>query len=83
MEKKEKMNFIKSKKLFLILSILRIMSFVGSMFALPNANAQTTRDNLTFPFIDAIPKPAGVGQPVLINFGLLNNLARAADGWNV
>jgi hypothetical protein len=45
------------------------------------ANAQ--RDILTFPFVDAIPKPAGIGQPVLVNFGLLNNLARSTDGWNV
>jgi hypothetical protein len=47
------------------------------------ANAQATREMRTHPFIDAIPKTAGVGQSVLINFGLLNQLARDGDGWNV
>ncbi|MCL1977974.1 MAG: PQQ-binding-like beta-propeller repeat protein [Candidatus Bathyarchaeota archaeon] len=60
------------------------MSFAISMFtATGNINAQTDRELQTYPFIDAIPKPSGVGQPILVNFGLLNNLARATDGWNV
>jgi hypothetical protein len=48
-----------------------------------NTNAQTTRELRTHPFIDVIPKTAGVGQYILINCGLLNQLARDGDGWNV
>jgi len=48
-----------------------------------NAQTSTVRELPTYPFIDAIPKTAAVGQAVLINFGLLNNLARDGDSWNV
>jgi hypothetical protein len=51
------------------------------MIALPHATAQTERK--TFPFIDAVPRIVGVGQNVLINFGLLNYLNADGDGWNV
>jgi hypothetical protein len=79
-----KIKFLKNKSMFSTIAILLTLSFVVSMFAAAGTtNAQETRDILTFPFIDAIPQPAGVGQPVLVNFGLLNNLARDGDGWNV
>jgi hypothetical protein len=77
------MKIFKSKKLFSMLAILLILSFVVSMFTLPNANAQSTREITTWPFADAIPHTAGVGQPVLINWGLLNYLNNVNDGWNV
>jgi len=78
-------NKFKSKKnLYSMLAIILMLSFVTSMFALPNANAQsTTREIITFPFVDAIPHTAGVGQNVLINWGLLNFLNSVNDGWNV
>ena len=67
-----------------MLTILLILSFTTSMMALPNANAQsTTKQIATFPFADTIPHKAGVGQPVLINWGLLNYLFWVDDGWNV
>jgi hypothetical protein len=47
------------------------------------ASAQTDREFATFPFVDAVPRPAGIGQTVLVNFGLLNYLAIDGDGWNV
>ena len=64
-----------------MMAMLMILSFAASMIAVPNANAQT--DRVTFPFVDAIPRIAGVGQPVLINWGLLNYLNVDGDGWNV
>jgi hypothetical protein len=80
----KKMNFIKSKNLLSMLTILLMLSFITSMLALPNANAQSTpRQITTFPFVDAIPKTAGVGQAVLINWGLINFLNNVNDGWNV
>ncbi|MCL1970481.1 MAG: PQQ-binding-like beta-propeller repeat protein [Candidatus Bathyarchaeota archaeon] len=64
--------------------MLLIVSFIASMFAATGiTNAQTNREIRTHPFIDAIPKTPGVGQSTLINFGLLNQLARDGDGWNV
>jgi hypothetical protein len=61
-----------------------VFSFAASMFALPNiASAQSDRQIVTFPFVDAVPQPAGVGQNVLVNFGLLNYLGLDGDGWNV
>ncbi|MCL2643546.1 MAG: PQQ-binding-like beta-propeller repeat protein [Candidatus Bathyarchaeota archaeon] len=75
------MNVIKNKKLISMLAILLILSFATSMLAIPNANAQS--DVFTWPFVDAVPKIAGVGQPVLINWGLINYLGDTNDGWNV
>jgi len=70
--------------MFSALAILLVLSFVISMFATTGiTNAQSNREIKTHPFIDAIPKTAGVGQTILVNFGLLNQLARDGDGWNV
>jgi outer membrane protein assembly factor BamB len=74
---------LKNQKLFSIIAVLLIVSFIISMFALPNANAQSTSSVVTFPFVDAVPKIAGVGQPVLLNWGLINYLNSVSDGWNV
>jgi outer membrane protein assembly factor BamB len=75
------MNIFKNRIVFSTMSVLLILSFAVSMIAIPTASAQTER--VTFPFVDAIPKNAGVGQNVLINFGLLNQLNLDGDGWNV
>jgi len=78
----KKMKYMKNKKLCSIFAVLMILSFVASVIAVPNANAQLT-ERTSWPIIDAIPKTAGVGQLVLINYGLLNQLNDVADGWNV
>jgi len=57
-----------------------IISVSASMFALPNF---ATAAVATYPFVEAIPNPVGVGQRTLINFGLLNYLNIDGDGWNV
>ena len=62
--------------------MLLMLSFVVSMVAVPNANAQT-KEKVSWPFVDALPNPAGLGQPVLINWGLLNYLSHVDHGWNV
>ncbi|MCL1976600.1 MAG: hypothetical protein FWG55_00585 [Candidatus Bathyarchaeota archaeon] len=73
-----------NKKIFSAIAILMILSFTVAIFASTDIiNAQTTSDVVTWPFVDAIPRTAGVGQPVLINWGLLNYLNTYADGWNV
>ena len=65
------------------MAILMILSFAASMIAVPDANAQINTP--TFPFVDALPNPTGVGQPVLINWGLLNYIPATDQhsGWNV
>jgi len=77
------MKFFSKKNLLYTMTILLLLSFVISMFAVPDVNAQSTREIVTWPFVDAIPKVAGVGQPVLINRGLINYLNNVNDGWNV
>ena len=75
------MNIFKNRLITSTISVLLILSFAISMIAIPTASAQTER--VTFPFVDPIPNKAGVGQNVLINFGILNQLNRDGDGWNV
>jgi hypothetical protein len=78
------LNIFKNKTFFSAIAILLAVSFVASIVALPSTtNAQTTRDNVAYPFVDAVPMSAGVGQYVLINLGLLNQLNSVEDGWNV
>ena len=77
------MKLFNKKNLFSTIAILLLLSFVMSLFAVPDANAQSTREIVAYPFVDAIPKTAGVGQPVLINWGLINYLNHYNDGWNV
>ncbi|HLN45608.1 MAG TPA: hypothetical protein VK209_07865, partial [Candidatus Sulfotelmatobacter sp.] len=62
-------------------AIFLIISMTITMLALPTVNAQSTIKS--YPFIDAVPNPAGVGQTVLINYGALNFLQAENDGWNV
>ncbi|MCL2288894.1 MAG: PQQ-binding-like beta-propeller repeat protein [Candidatus Bathyarchaeota archaeon] len=76
------MKILKNKKILSTIAILMVLSFVATMIALPITNAQGT-DRITYPFIDAVPMTAGVGQFVLINFGLLNQLYGVNDGWNM
>jgi len=60
-----------------------ITSMAISLFALPNFATAATTAAKTYPFVEAIPNPVGVGQRTLINFGLLNYLQEDGDGWNM
>ena len=62
-------------------AVLLMLSFIASMLAVPNVNAQSKV--VSWPFVDAIPNPAGVGQAVLFNWGLIQPLDTYNDGWNV
>jgi outer membrane protein assembly factor BamB len=75
------MEMLKRKTMTSAIAIFLISSMAITMFALPNAFAQNTVN--TYPFIDAIPNPAGVGKQVLINYGAINYLNAENDGWNV
>ncbi len=65
------------------IAIFFVFSMLLAMFALPNFSRGQTTTAKTYPFIEAIPNPVGVNQRTLINFGLLNFLVTADDGWNV
>ncbi len=61
--------------------MLFIFSMILSIVALPNSASAAGAK--TYPFVEAIPNPVGVGQRTLINFGLINFLNIDGDGWNV
>ncbi len=63
------------------LAIVVIASMVLTMFALPNAFAQSTIKS--YPLMSVIPNPCGINQQVLINYGAINYLNSENDGWNV
>jgi len=75
------MKMLKKNTISSVIAVILISSIALTLFALPLANAQAT--NKTYPFIDAIPNPVGVGQTVLLNYGALNFLNAENDGWNV
>jgi outer membrane protein assembly factor BamB len=78
------LNTFNKKTMSSTIAMFLIISMAITLFALPNfATAQTVTKFTTYPFVEAIPNPVGVGQRTLINFGLLNYLNVDGDGWNV
>jgi hypothetical protein len=84
---------LKSKK---IIATLLLFVFVASvMTSIPliniNVQAQTsptpaptpTPTLVTYPIVDAIPNPIGVGQVTLLKMGILQQLGSALWGWTV
>ncbi|MGB9842470.1 MAG: hypothetical protein ACPLKZ_07110, partial [Candidatus Bathyarchaeales archaeon] len=61
------------------ITLLLTSVFAISLLAIPNANAQITQK--TYPFIDATPNPVGVGEQVLIRFGITQQLGSVQYGW--
>jgi outer membrane protein assembly factor BamB len=56
-------------KLSATLSLLLMLTMAISLIALPNAFAQETTEVPSYPFINAIPNPVGVGQTVTLHVG--------------
>ncbi len=77
------MKLLKNKTTISAVAILMILSFAISMLATTGTVNAQERDRTTFPFVDTAPRTVGVGQSVLVNFGLLNYLQVDGDGWNV
>src|SRR4030043_465620 len=50
-----------------------------SLVALPTVNPQATRKS--YPFIGALPNPAGVNQEVLLHVGITHQLSSTLYGW--
>ena len=72
------MAITKTKAMTMILMLAMAISIV----AVPLANAQDEpRQQHTFPFIEATPNPAGVGEQVLIKLGISQLLGDVSMGW--
>src|SRR4030042_3186222 len=69
----------KSKTAIAIAILVFAMAF--SLFALPT-NAQPGVTLRTYPFVDAIPNPVGVGEDLLIRFGILQQTPNVAFGYS-
>src|SRR3990170_971428 len=70
---------MKRNKTATAIAMFLMLTFTISLVALPGANAQSTRT--TYPFINAVPNPAGVGQEVLLHVGITLALQSVAQGW--
>ncbi len=75
------MNNSRNKTMTTMIALVLTLTIAIPLFALPSVNAATSIK--TYPLIDAMPNPVGKDQKTLINFGLLNYLNTAADGWNI
>jgi outer membrane protein assembly factor BamB len=72
-------NLIKVRKTKTI-AILLIALFATSIIVLPQASAQTSTKR-TYAFLGALPNPVGIGQEVLLHFGIPDQLSLQPDGW--
>ncbi len=69
-----------NKKIYAILILAAFV--IGTFATLPQTgNAQVPTELKTYPVIDAIPNPVGVGEECLIRAGILQPLATQAYGW--
>ena len=75
------MQKTKNKTMATLISFMLIATIVISIFALPNANAQTSKTKNTFPIIGVHPNPIGVGQEVLIVTGITHPTMEPQIGW--
>ncbi len=89
-EEKEKM---KSKNIFATLLLFVFVASIITLIPLININVQAqtsptpaptpTPTLVTYPIVDAIPNPIGVGQVTLLKMGILQQLGSALWGWTV
>jgi hypothetical protein len=61
------------------IALLLMLSMAFTLATLPVATAQPTQE--TYAVVDATPNPVGVGEPVLIRFGILQQLGYVTLGW--
>ena len=71
------MKMSKNKTTIVIAILIFAMAF--PLFATPT-NAQASKVK-TYPFVDAVPNPVGVGEDVLIRFGIFQQLGSVEFGW--
>src|SRR3990172_10050158 len=75
---------IKNSKSKTAITMFLLLTFVASIaISIPTTQAQTGPGVVikTYPLIDAIPNPVGVGEQVLIRFGISEALGNVNLGW--
>lgn len=63
-------------------SAIVVLLLVASFINVSAVKAQTAT-KLSYPYIDVIPNPCQVNQPVAIYAGMLEPLSVAGKGWNI
>jgi outer membrane protein assembly factor BamB len=75
------MRSFKNKATASAISIILMLAMVASLVILPTANAQVD-EKVTYCFVGANPNPVGVGQDVLLHFGITDPLQDATEQWH-
>ncbi|MBN1357722.1 PQQ-like beta-propeller repeat protein [Candidatus Bathyarchaeota archaeon] len=77
------MNFKRDKRLAIAFSLILMFAMAISVIALPAVTAQEEAPEVpSYPFINAIPNPVGVGQTVTLHVGSLWPCGTSSlDGW--
>ena len=77
-----------SKKIFAILLIAAFIASIAAVMPISQVQAQTTPSPTptptlkTYPVVDAIPNPIGVGQVTLLKTGILQQIGSVLYGWS-
>jgi hypothetical protein len=79
-KKNKKMKELNCKTRISTIALILVLAISATLVALPAAVTAQSRIR-TFAFIDAIPNPVGVGQDVLIRYGVLQQLGYPEDSW--
>jgi len=61
------------------ITLILVLTASAMLISLPITNAQETKE--TYAFIGANPNPVGVGQEVLLHFGITDPLTLAYESW--
>ena len=69
---------MKTNKIF---AMLIILAFAVSIIPMTQVKAQTAPTVKTYPVGDVVPNPTGVGQQVLVKFGILQQAGSVNFGW--
>ena len=63
-------------------AVFLILTFAASlMMTFPTANAQAAPTLKTYPIIDAVPNPVGIGEEVLVRMGIIQATGDVSYGW--
>ena len=75
-----KNKMLKTK--FYSITMISIISLIAIISLIPISTAQEPGRKNTYPFIGATPNPVGVGQEVLIYFGITDYVSWPKPGWD-
>jgi len=63
-------------------AVFLVLMFAASLLmTFPTANAQAAPTLKTYPIIDAVPNPVGVGEEVLVRMGIIQATGDVSYGW--